>query len=434
MTVKVIDAPCGFGKTTWAIQQMRENEDRSFVYCTPLLDEIKRVREACGYDNIKEPLPFNRSKIDDFDELLAKCENVAVTHSTFLNATQTTIQSITEGDYTLILDEVLEVITDFNDTQTVESSPKQMIVKSDIQWLLDKGTIRVSDTGKVEWLDGEQGEDFKFAAVKKYADLGRLYCVDGYFLLTIFPPEIFQAFNEVYVCTYLFEGSMFADYFKLYNIDYEIVSLDSDSDNHYFVCEYNDYPDKDFRRRCKELIQMPIEGKYLMPKGLSATWYRSADIQELDCMKKRVASFKKKYFATVKAKDIMWTCPKDSKGKLEGKGYKVIRQLTQEEKRLPERERKQLETELSCFVPCNARATNIYRERWALMYLCNIHLKPMYEHFFQSASGITPSSFHFALTSIIQWLCRSRLRDNQSIVLYLPSLRMRKLLIDWMEG
>lgn len=434
MAIKVVDAPCGFGKTSWAIQEISENLDKAYVYCTPLLDEIQRIRSACGYGNIQEPLPYNGTKIDNFDELLAKCENVAVTHSTFLNATSTTIQNIMEGEYTLILDEVLEVITDFNNTQTVETSPKQMIVRSDIQWLIEKGTINIGEDGKVTWLDGEQGEDFKFAAVKKYADLGRLYCVNDYFLLTIFPPEIFRAFSNVYILTYMFKGSMLENYFKLYGLDYELVSIGKDSPEHYCLNEYANFADRVFRHKCKELIIMPMENKYLYQKGLTMTWYQKADETDLNSIKQRVLSFKTKYMKSAKAKDIMWTCPKEKKGKIEGKGYRIIRQLTKEEKSLPEKERKQLETELSCFVPCNARATNIYRDRWALMYLNNTHLKPVYYQFFQNAGGITPNSDHYALSNLIQWLCRSRLRNDKSVVLYLPSARMRELLSCWLNG
>ena len=44
--VKVIDAPCGVGKTTWAIQEMNDHDEREYIYCTPFLDEISRIRNA----------------------------------------------------------------------------------------------------------------------------------------------------------------------------------------------------------------------------------------------------------------------------------------------------------------------------------------------------------------------------------------------------
>lgn len=136
MKVKVIDAPCGAGKTTWAIQEMCRNTEREYIYCTPFLDEITRIRNACGNDRFYEPVNYDCSKIDNFNELLqARC-SVAVTHSTFLNTTLETIDYISSGKYVLILDEVLDVVQQFNDTQFVQSDIKQQISDADIEMLM----------------------------------------------------------------------------------------------------------------------------------------------------------------------------------------------------------------------------------------------------------------------------------------------------------
>ena len=41
--ITVIDSPCGYGKTTYAINLINNNPTRSFVYITPFLDEVNRV-------------------------------------------------------------------------------------------------------------------------------------------------------------------------------------------------------------------------------------------------------------------------------------------------------------------------------------------------------------------------------------------------------
>ena len=78
---------------------MKDREDESFNYCTPFLDEIKRIREKCGKDKILQPNNYNTSKIDSFNTLLNFGENIAVTHSAFLNATPETIELIKQGEY-----------------------------------------------------------------------------------------------------------------------------------------------------------------------------------------------------------------------------------------------------------------------------------------------------------------------------------------------
>ena len=112
--------------------------------------------------------------------------------------------------------------------------------------------------------------------------------------------------------------------------------------------------------------------------------------------------------------------------------YICSRIITKEERRLlSQPELKQLEKAVSCFVPCNAKATNIYRNRWALAYCYNMFLKPPFKGFFQD-NGIEVDESSYSLSCLLQWICRSRLRDGESIVIYLPSKRMRKLLQDWL--
>ncbi|MFF5400921.1 hypothetical protein ACFY5J_26965 [Peribacillus butanolivorans] len=58
MTIKVIDAICGAGKTSYAIQMINErankvgfgddepySSDKKFIYVTPFLSEVKRIKE-----------------------------------------------------------------------------------------------------------------------------------------------------------------------------------------------------------------------------------------------------------------------------------------------------------------------------------------------------------------------------------------------------
>ena len=40
----------------------------------------------------------------------------------------------------------------------------------------------------------------------------------------------------------------------------------------------------------------------------------------------------------------------------------------------------------------------------------------------------------YALTELIQWVWRTRIRRGEPITLYLPAPRMRGILIDWLEG
>ena len=428
--IYVIDAPCGAGKTSWAIQEMNSRHDDSFIYCTPFLDEVGRIREACGYSRFKEPIPYSGSKLDNFNELLAIGESVAVTHSTFLNATPETLELLYEGGYTLIMDEALDVVEEFNKLHSVENSPRQSMTKKDIAMLIEQGMIVIEGDHRVKWNCGEYGNDSKFAEVERLTKLGRLYFVRDKLLVTVFPPEMFSLFESIYVLTYIFESSVLKYYFDLFGIGYEKVSLECVV-SAYTIIPYSTDADIAFRKKCKALISICDDEKLNPNRSLSKHWYSGVDSSVFRELKNDMRSF----FSSCHAhsNDIMWTCPKEYKDNLSGKGFTCKRNMTKEEKRLPEKERKELEKALDCFVSCNARATNIYRDRWALAYMYNMHFNPMLINGMFTDRGIHVDEEAYALSLLLQWICRSRIRDGKPIVIYLPSKRMRRLLTQWLD-
>lgn len=414
---------------------MNEHQDQSYVYTTPFLDEITRIRKVCGEHRFSEPAPYYRTKIDDFNNLLAQGEDIAVTHTTFLNATQDTTNCITDGGYTLIADEVLDVVVDFN--KATENEPVQHICSGDIDLLVKEGLVSIDNNFKVSWTGGEYGDDNKFSMVAHFAKLGRLYCVRQKLMLCVFPPSIFAAFRQVYILTYLFEGSTFKSYLDLFGIDYEILSVQRRDDGRYYICEHDVDSEMAFRKKSGALVTVCNNDR--INRGYKHGAFSKSWFETNACKKdvfERLRGDMRYFFETVakaKAKDILFTCPNDYISKVKGKGYTCVRSLTREEKSLPDKERKKIERTLSCFVPLNARASNDYRERWALAYIYNMNQNPLIEGLFID-NGVTFNKDLFAVSCLIQWVFRSRIRENQSVILYLPSPRMRELFQRWLDG
>jgi hypothetical protein len=59
-------------------------------------------------------------------------------------------------------------------------------------------------------------------------------------------------------------------------------------------------------------------------------------------------------------------------------------------------------------------------------------MNPNIQLFFES-NGIPVDSDMYALSSLIQWVWRSAIREGNPITLYVPSSRMRGLLIKWLN-
>ena len=455
--IQVIDAPCGWGKTSWAIQEMNAHPEQSYIFCTPYLDEIKRVRKACGYERFVAPTNNGGiTKLDSFNDLLSSGKDICVTHATFLNATPETMSLIAEGGYTLILDEAIDAVKSFNDVQSVDSNERQKMNATDMDDFIANNLLKIYGDNKVVWsgVGGVSGEDSKMSEVKKFADLGRLYCTDGKELLVTFPPELFDVFENVYVMTYMFGGVLLCPYFQKFNIDYECLSVKLEEDK-YSLVPYDDTYDIFFRKEFRRLVTVYPDDRfeeslpYSKRPELSSNWYKRSTKAERDVLKSNIYNFfhnKMRSFGS-KCENVMWTCPKDYKKQLSGQGYTCLRKLTKEENELPKADRDKLSDELSRFVACNARATNKYSDRWALAYCCNMFIKPEMKAFFKSENqarikqGLDPVEVNedlYALASIIQWVYRSRIRKHdlpdseRRVYLYIPSKRMRDLIVNWM--
>ena len=84
------------------------------------------------------------------------------------------------------------------------------------------------------------------------------------------------------------------------------------------------------------------------------------------------------------------------------------------------------------FVTFNAKATNQFKDRDCLVYVANLFMN-VNEKKFYKMHGIEVNEDVYALSIMIQWIWRSAIRDGGTVNLYIPSKRMRTLLIDWME-
>ena len=47
--ITVVDSICGAGKTSWAIQFMDNNFKDRYIYITPFLEEIRRIKKRYQY-------------------------------------------------------------------------------------------------------------------------------------------------------------------------------------------------------------------------------------------------------------------------------------------------------------------------------------------------------------------------------------------------
>ena len=75
-------------------------------------------------------------------------------------------------------------------------------------------------------------------------------------------------------------------------------------------------------------------------------------------------------------------------------------------------------------MPLNCRATNQYINRYVVMYMANIFINPIIEHFFKE-HNVNIDQDKYALAELIQFIYRTRIREDKEIYCYIPSKRLR---------
>jgi len=399
--IQIVDSRMGLGKTSWAIQHINNDEQNNYVYITPFLAEVKRIKENCSDRKFREPINFGNGKQDNLHELLSYKNNIVSTHALFRTSTEVTRNLIEIGDYVLILDEVMDVIEQVK------------LKKDDIPSMIELGLITISEDGFVIWSEDKLDYDGKYNDVKIMAINKTLIVVNNTMLMWNFPTNIFASFKEVYVMTYMFHSQIQRYYYDLFGIDYCYNTVISNNGHYELVqvsrSELSEYDDRyELRRLIKILDNNKINAIGSKEYSLSSTWFsKTTNDVLISILQRNIYN----YFANIvnaKSKDILWTTFKSSQSKLKGKGYS------------------------RGFISCTLRATNEYSDRHYLAYCLNVFLNPIISQYFTSRE-VEIDQDGYALSEMLQWIWRSGIRNNEPIEIYIPSERMRNLLIDYLR-
>ena len=418
MKVTVIDSIMGSGKTTSLINMMNENTEEKFIYITPYRDEIDRVISNCPNRYFETPKNFDKmnlktcTKYEDLIKIIEQDINVVSTHALFQTFDENIIKVLKEHKYTLILDEVAQVVEEIN------------ISPDDVRMLINEGVIIINKDKRIIWSDDEY--DGEFIKYKEPFKNGEVYLYGNSVIIWCFPCEIFNCFDRVIISTYLFKGQLQCYYFQVNNIDFEYKSaVKSINDKGEYEFNIVDYTEEYDYKSLSKLINI-YEGKLNAigedkdgrKKPLSSTWYKEATGEKLKLVQNNTYN----YFRNIcnkKSNEVLWTVFKFRAETPETKKNRMT-------KVKPNGYNKSFET-------CNCRATNKYRDRDTVAYLINRYNSPAIINFFKDR-GAEVDEDAFALSELLQFIWRSCIRDGKPINVYIPSKRMRTLLKAWLNG
>lgn len=393
--ITVVDSIMGSGKTSWAINHINNNKQNKYVYITPYLREVDRIKECCKEHRFLDPTNKGKGKLYSFEQLIKDERNVVATHSLFRGTTDEIMELIRLGEYTLILDEVMDV---------VEQYPMK---KDDIKNLLDLNLIKIQSDGLIVWNEDKLDNESQYDNIKLLCKNNSLFMVNNAILMWTFPIEVFKSFKDIFVLTYLFNGQVQRYYYDLYKIDYDYKSVEL-INNEFKLVEYK--PNQQLDMNIKSLINIVDDTDKLNRIGddkysLSKSWFEKNELL-VDILRKNTINFFRNRYK-VKSKDRMWTTFKDNRNSVKDKTFN------------------------SGFISLGTRATNDYINKQALAFCANIFLNPIVANFFY-AKNVKVDEDTYALSELLQWIWRSQIRTGKEIGIYIPSSRMRQLLTEWL--
>lgn len=399
--VRVVDAIMGTGKTASIVNMINSSEDdERFIYITPLLSEADRIMTQCKKKYFRAPkFQGNNSKLDNLKKLIKEGRNIASTHALFQKFDNELIDICRATDYTLVLDEVAEVIQEY------------YMSEYDFNTIMrDYAYIR-EDTKQLVWREEYKDYVGEFSEHKRLIDLGSLVYYGSSLMCWLFPIDVFRAFRKIYILTYRFDLQLQRYYYDYYGMPYTYMSVEGDTLDTYHLVDFE--KDKNYiKYDYSKLIHICSTEKLNRigdtNSALSKTWYETnKDSVALKTLKNNICN----YFINITgygSQHNIWTTFKDYEYKLRGKGYS------------------------KGFLPLNARAMNEFRDRDCVAYPVNRYLNPFVKSFFIT-NNIKVDEEGYALTEMLQFIWRSAIRDGKEIYLYVPSVRMRKLLTDWIS-
>jgi hypothetical protein len=400
--VKIVDMIMGSGKSSAAINYMNSAPDEEkFLYITPLKDEIRRIINGCSGKKFVEPSDEKfGTKLRSIKYDLSHGRNIASTHALFHLFDEETIDICRTQGYTLIMDEVTDVVEPYE------------ISKADLNLLMEKYVYVEEGTNLLRWRIDADDYTGKFSREKQLCEMGCLGSYSGSVMVWLFPVNTFNAFKSIYILTYMFNAQIQRYYYDYYSLPYRYIYVEGDSVENYRFTEkkvsqkiFYDYA---------SLIHI-CDNEKLNAIGeretdLSKSWFirnGKPDSVVLKNLKNNIYNYIRNV-RDVKGKDIIWTTFKDFRDSLTGGGYS------------------------RAFLPSNTRAINSKKDTTTIVYAINKYLNAYVKNFFV-VNGVDVDEDGYATSEMLQFIWRSAIREGKEIWIYIPSRRMRYLLEKWIR-
>ena len=369
--IKIIDKPCGSGKTTAMINNFN-NQDK-YLVIVPMLSEVDRIVEGSKEVEFVQPHANDNNegtKYASLEEYLNQGRNIVSTHKMFESLAPLAKAGLL-SDYHIIIDEVPDVV------QPIAKKSKTSID----EFYIDTGFIEVDEgSGLVrptqKWIDTQnQVSDTLSPKILSAAMSGCLYLQDRQMFIWALPQSILKSGLSLTVLTYKAEGSLFVAYLRKLGLSFQLET-DASMDNQ-------------FREKAAELIAIN-DIQALKDEKFSHNAQRKRCKSASYCKKvsSSLKNLRGRKLRDVNAKDILITCMKEAWLKPANDNNVKLGPFAKDS-RLGE----------ANWIPNTTRGTNDYAHCSHLIYLYDQHPHPFITRWLGDSS--TAFADAYALTELI---------------------------------
>jgi hypothetical protein len=364
-----------------------------YLIVVPFLTEVDRWKEeACIPLEVAPDGIANKS--DWLRDTVKDGASIVCTHTLFdlVDLSRTDL-----SEYDLIIDEVFDCV---EAVHGISESAFDRVYVGDGYATVDKITGRVTPTQKWIELAEKVAPTIRLDLFRR-AKQGSLYKVDGQgFFVSLVPVELFTSPRSCTVLTYLAEGSIMAGYLKRLGIRF-VIDKEEDS------C---------FKSR---LIQR-LEVKDIPAlRDVQMTFTAQDRMKDKGAKKvsQSLKNLRSRELAGVQQDHIILSCNRekwlDSNDRPKGP-FALDSRLAKVH-----------------WLSRTTRGTNRYRHCSHAIYLNDLRLNPSVKEWLGWTKDEEDA---WALSELVQWMMRTRLREGEIVSLYLASPRMKALLDGWLSS
>lgn len=402
--IKVVDNICGSGKSTAIFKMIRDSPNKRYLYVTPLLSEVEdRLPDVVGDVVFESPVAKGGKKVNGFVELVEKGVNISTTHKLFGMLDSDVVDMVIEKEYCLIIDEVINCFGLLPDGYK----------PSDVEALLEGDFLSCDqeNRGKLTWNEDKYpNHDGRYSFIRNMCNLNMLYQYNNMFLMWEYPPKLLEQLDDIYVVTYMFEGSDMRCWLDLCGIEYEYVDTSS------MGMRSEEDIKKVIRDNLTILSNRTLSNMRQTKTTFSNRWFQMASKDKIDTIKGVMRSTLVQHGGKG---DLFWTTFKSHSKRVAGDGFKKGIGVGMGKDNV--------------FLPCTTRATNDYVDRKLCIYAMNMFKNPV-ELQYMRYNGVEPNEDVYALSEMVQFMFRGCIRKGEPMKILVLSNRMRGLLEEWLHG